>query len=151
MLSIEQITVKIKLLDPNVKDPLVFAHPTDACADIRSNESIELYPSQIKLVKTGFAMALPEGYEATIRPRSGLALKQGISVLNSPGTIDESYRGEVGVILINHSKEIRIIQKGDRIAQLAIRKVDRIDVFKIVSELDGTDRGKGGFGSTGTK
>ena len=101
-----------------------------------------------KLVPTGIAIALPEGYEAQVRPRSGLALKQGVSVLNTPGTVDADYRGEVGVILMNHSKQDLIIKRGDRIAQMIINKYERI-VFDEIAELPVTDRGAGGFGHTG--
>src|SRR3989339_1100180 len=101
-----------------------------------------------KLVPTGLAIALPEGYEAQVRPRSGLALKQGVSVLNTPGTVDADYRGEVGVILMNHSKQNLTIKRGDRIAQMIVNKIERIE-FEEVSDLSVTDRGAGGFGHTG--
>lgn len=107
-------------------------------------------PGEWKLVPTGISIALPEGYEAQVRPRSGLALKQGVSILNTPGTVDADYRGEVGVILMNHSKENLVIKRGDRIAQMIINKVERI-VFEEVEELPSSDRGTGGFGSTGGK
>lgn len=103
-----------------------------------------------KLIPTGLSIALPEGYEAQVRPRSGLALKQGVSVLNTPGTVDADYRGEVGVILMNHSKESIVIKRGDRIAQMIINEVVRIS-FKEVDELSDTKRGAGGFGHTGHK
>ena len=102
-----------------------------------------------KLVPTGLAMAIPEGYEAQVRPRSGLALKQGISVLNTPGTVDADYRGEVGVILMNHSKDDLVVKRGDRIAQMIINKIERI-AFDEVDVLPETGRGAGGFGHTGT-
>ena len=105
-------------------------------------------PGAWTLVPTGLAIALPEGYEAQVRPRSGLALKQGVSVLNTPGTVDADYRGEVGVILMNHSKQELVIKRGDRIAQMIINKYERI-AFEEVTELSATDRGAGGFGSTG--
>ncbi|KAF0135127.1 MAG: dUTP pyrophosphatase [Candidatus Saganbacteria bacterium] len=101
-----------------------------------------------KLVPTGISIALPDGYEAQVRPRSGLALKQGISVLNTPGTIDADYRGEVGVILMNHGKQDLVIKRGDRIAQMIINEVVRIE-FEEVGELSETTRGAGGFGHTG--
>ena len=103
-----------------------------------------------KLVPTGLSMAIPEGYEAQVRPRSGLALKQGISVLNTPGTVDADYRGEVGVILMNHSENELIVKRGDRIAQMIINKIERIE-FEEVGELPATGRGAGGFGSTGVQ
>jgi len=112
------------------------------------NEDVIIEPSGWKLVPTGLAMALPEGYEAQVRPRSGLALKQGVSVLNTPGTVDADYRGEVGVILMNHSKQNLVVKRGDRIAQMIINKVERIQ-FEEVSELTDTKRGAGGFGHTG--
>jgi dUTP pyrophosphatase len=105
-------------------------------------------PGEWKLVPTGLAIALPEGYEAQVRPRSGLALKQGISVLNTPGTVDADYRGEVGVILMNHSKNNLVVKRGDRIAQMIINKIERIS-FEEVAELSDTERGTGGFGHTG--
>jgi dUTP pyrophosphatase len=107
-------------------------------------------PGEWKLVPTGISIALPEGYEAQVRPRSGLALKQGISVLNTPGTVDADYRGEVGVILMNHSKNDLIIKRGDRIAQMIINKIEQIK-FEEVAELPSSERGAGGFGSTGVK
>lgn len=111
-------------------------------------ENIILKPSEIKLIKTGIAIALERGYEAQIRPRSGLALKNGITVLNTPGTIDSDYRGEICVILINHSKVDFVINKGMRIAQMIIAKHEHAEI-KIVENLDETLRGSGGFGSTG--
>lgn len=105
-------------------------------------------PGEWKLVPTGLSIALPEGYEAQVRPRSGLALKQGVSVLNTPGTVDADYRGEVGVILMNHSKQDLVIKRGDRIAQMIINKVERIQ-FEEVVELSETERSSGGFGHTG--
>lgn len=101
-----------------------------------------------QLVPTGISIALPEGYEAQVRPRSGLALKQGVSILNTPGTVDADYRGEVGVILMNHGQEALVIKRGDRIAQMIINKIERIE-FEEVNELPATDRGAGGFGHTG--
>jgi dUTP pyrophosphatase len=109
---------------------------------------VTLKPGERKLIPTGFKMALPKGYEAQVRPRSGLAIKNGISVLNTPGTIDEDYRGEVGVILINHSNEDFIVKRCDRIAQMVINKVDQADI-EIVDSLDETHRSSGGFGHTG--
>ncbi|MFH1709512.1 MAG: dUTP diphosphatase [bacterium] len=109
---------------------------------------ITLKPGERRLVPTGFKMALPEGHEAQVRPRSGLAVKNGISVLNTPGTIDEDYRGEVGVILINHSNEEFKIKRGDRIAQMVINKVEQADI-EVVESLSETGRNSGGFGHTG--
>jgi len=118
--------------------------------DLRANlsESITLKPLERTLVKTGLFMELPVGFEAQVRPRSGLALKKGITVLNSPGTIDADYRGEIGVILINLSNEDFVIENGERIAQLVIAKYQQAEFIE-VNELSETSRGAGGFGSTG--
>ena len=113
-------------------------------------EDIILKPLERALIPTGIQIALPKGYEAQVRPRSGLALKKGISVLNSPGTIDSDYRGDIGVILINLSNEDFIIHNGDRIAQLSVTSYSQISWVE-QENLDVTDRGKGGFGSTGVK
>jgi dUTP pyrophosphatase len=120
--------------------------------DIRAfiEDKLTLSPSERKLIKTGLFLEIPEGYEAQVRPRSGLALKNGITVLNSPGTIDADYRGEIGVILINHSSENFEINSGDRIAQLIFAKVEQAVWFETES-LNETERGEGGFGSTGKK
>jgi len=120
--------------------------------DIRAfiEEKLTLSPGERKLIKTGLFLEIPEGYEAQVRPRSGLALKNGITVLNSPGTIDADYRGEIGVILINHSSENFQINSGDRIAQLIFAKVEQAVWFETES-LNETERGLGGFGSTGKK
>ncbi len=117
------------------------------CAE---NGVIEIAPGEWKLISTGFKIALPVGFEAQIRPRSGLAYKHGITVLNSPGTIDADYRGIVKVILINHGKEIFQINRGDRIAQLVIQRVFQAVLVEI-KELDNTIRGEGGFGHSGIK
>lgn len=126
--------------------------PLSAGVDLRANltESITLKPLERKLVKTGLFMALPPGYEAQVRPRSGLAYKNGITVLNSPGTIDADYRGEIGVILVNLSNQDFTIEDGERIAQLVVAKCEQAQ-FVAVEELDQTERGAGGFGSTGVK
>ena len=117
-------------------------------ADIFSCEDLLIGPGEIKLVSTGFSMAIPEGFEGQIRPRTGLAFKHGISVLNTPGTIDSDYRGEVKIILINLGKKDFTVKQGDRIAQLIITEVARAS-FLIVEELDETQRNEGGFGHTG--
>ena len=121
-----------------------------AGADIRANltEMLELKPMERAAVPTGLFIELPEGYEAQIRPRSGLAVRQGITCLNSPGTIDSDYRGEIKVVLINLSAEPQSIQPGDRIAQMVVQKVERGE-FNIVSHLTTTERNREGFGSTG--
>ena len=118
--------------------------------DLRANisESLRLKPLERVIVKTGLFIALPAGLEAQVRPRSGLAAKRGITVLNSPGTVDADYRGEIGVILVNLSNEDFLIKDGERIAQLIIAKHEQI-TWKEVSILDKTERGEGGFGSTG--
>ncbi|MDA7803158.1 dUTP diphosphatase [Crocinitomix sp.] len=123
-----------------------------AGVDLRANidTPITLKPLERSLVKTGLFIALPEGYEAQVRPRSGLAYKNGITVLNSPGTIDADYRGEIGVILVNLSSEPFVVNDGERIAQLVIAKYTQ-GKFKEVAELSATERGAGGFGSTGRK
>lgn len=120
--------------------------------DLRANltESVVLKPLERKLIPTGLFIALPDGYEAQIRPRSGLALKNGVTVLNTPGTIDADYRGEIGVILINLSDTDFTINHGDRICQMVIQKIEQ-PVMVEVSVLDETERGAGGFGHTGTK
>lgn len=120
--------------------------------DIRANlnQAITLKPLERTLVKTGLFMEIPEGYEAQVRPRSGLALKKGLTVLNSPGTIDADYRGEVGVILANLSNESVIIDPGERIAQLVFARFEQAEFINVES-LSETERGAGGFGSTGTK
>lgn len=118
----------------------------DLCAHI--HESVVLEPLERKLIPTGLFIELPTGYEAQVRPRSGLALKQGITCLNSPGTIDADYRGEIGVILINLSNEMQVIKTGDRIAQMVIAPVTQIS-WEPATALTPTNRGAGGFGSTG--
>lgn len=120
--------------------------------DLRANisKSVTLKPLERTIIKTGLFMALPVGYEAQVRPRSGLAAKKGITVLNAPGTIDADYRGEIGVILVNLSNEIFTIENGDRVAQMVIAKYERAN-WNIVTELSETTRGEGGFGSTGVK
>ncbi|MDX8389946.1 MAG: dUTP diphosphatase [Mariprofundaceae bacterium] len=127
-----------------------YATPHAAGADLRAaiTEPVTLEPGQHVLIKTGFAMALPDHVEAQIRPRSGLALKHGITVLNSPGTIDADYRGEVGVILVNHGSQPFTIERGDRIAQMIIAPFVQAE-FRACVELSETVRGTGGFGSSG--
>ena len=140
-------TIEFKKLNDNAVLPS-FANEGDAGLDICSVQDLVLEPGKRALVKTGVAIQLPKGWEAQVRSRSGLAYKHGVAVLNSPGTIDEPYRGEIGVILINHGEEPYSISVGDRIAQLVLRRAeDVIPVF--VDELTETNRGTGGFGSTG--
>jgi len=122
----------------------------DLLAAVAEGEEMEIAPGARALVPCGFAMALPEGYEAQVRPRSGLAAKFGVTVLNAPGTIDADYRGEVKVILVNHGDEAFVICRGDRIAQLVVAPVTAF-AFSAAETLDETTRGAGGFGSTGHK
>lgn len=120
--------------------------------DLRANidEPITLKPLERRLIPTGLHIALPEGYEAQVRPRSGLALKKGITVLNTPGTVDADYRGEVGVVLINLSQDDFVVEDGERIAQMVIARHEQAD-FELVEVLDETERGEGGYGHTGVK
>ena len=141
------MTLKIKKLTPAAILPS-YAHPGDAGMDLCSCEIVEIAPGTTALVKTGIAIELPAGTEGQVRPRSGLAAKNAITVLNAPGTIDEGFRGEVRVILINHGTEVFRIEPGMRIAQLVIAPVLRVAVEEI-TELTDTTRGAGGFGSTG--
>ena len=143
------MTVKFRIIDPSAILPS-YAHPGDAGMDIRSVEDLTIAPGERALVHTGLVMILPPGYEAQVRPRSGLALKNGITVLNSPGTIDEGYRGEVGVILANFGKEPFKVEKGSKIAQIVVSPCTRAEIA-LTDEVDGTDRGTGGFGSTGVR
>lgn len=140
--------MKVKRLREGGKLPS-YAHPGDAGMDLYSSEEAEIAPGESRLVKTGISIELPEGTEAQVRPRSGLALKSRVTVLNTPGTIDEGYRGEVGVILINHGKAPFKVTEGMRIAQMVVKPVTRVTVEE-VSELSDTSRGEGGFGSTGS-
>ncbi len=114
------------------------------------DKPMELKPLERKIIGTGIKLALPEGFEAQVRPRSGLAAKHGISILNSPGTIDSDYRGEIGIILVNLSNQTFTVNRGDRIAQLVLAKYEKFN-WKIIKELPKTNRGFGGFGSTGEK
>jgi dUTP pyrophosphatase len=144
--------VNIKIINKSEHPIPHYETTASAGMDLRANisESITLKPLERVIVKTGLFIELPIGYEAQVRPRSGLAAKKGITVLNAPGTIDADYRGEIGVILINLSTEDFIIENGERIAQLVIAQHERAEWVE-VEELSATDRGSGGFGSTGTK
>ena len=139
--------VKIKKLSPDAVIP-AYATENSAGCDLYSIETKVLRPGARSLFRTGIAIELPVGFEAQVRPRSGLALKKGITVLNTPGTIDADYRGEVCVILINNGIEGQVVEKGERIAQMVIAPVVQA-IFEEVSELDETERGAGGFGHTG--
>lgn len=127
-----------------------YAHQGDAGLDLYSVEEVKINPSETALIKTGIKIELPPQTEAQVRPRSGLALKHGITVLNTPGTIDEGYRGEVGVVLINHGKETFIVEKGMKIAQMVVKPVWYVEVDE-VEELSETERAEGGFGSIGKR
>ena len=144
--------MKVKVLNHSKNDLPKYETLLSAGMDVRANltESICLNPLERKLIPTGIFLEIPAGFECQVRPRSGLAFKNGITVLNSPGTIDADYRGEVGVILINLSNEAFVIENGERIAQLVFSKVEQIE-FELVGALSETDRGTGGFGSTGVK
>jgi dUTP pyrophosphatase len=145
----DSIGVRIKRLPHGQGLALpAYATPGAAGMDVLAAEEVTLAPGARHAVATGFAVAIPEGYEIQVRPRSGLALKHGISVPNAPGTIDSDYRGELKVILINHGSEAFVVQRGDRIAQLVLAPVTQA-AWDEADELDDTGRGAGGFGSTG--
>ena len=147
----EQIRVKIKKSSGNEDIPLpAYMSPNAAGMDLPAavKEDTVLNPGEIKLISTGFSVAIPPGFEAQVRPRSGLALKHGVSLLNAPGTIDADYRGEVGIILINLGKSPFVVKRGDRIAQMIINKVYQARL-ELTSELSPTERNEGGFGHTG--
>ena len=144
--------IKIKVINEGHQPLPAYATPQSAGLDLRANidSSIVLQPLERRLVPTGLRIALPEGFEAQIRPRSGLALKHGITVLNSPGTIDADYRGEVMVLLINFSNEPFTVNDGERIAQMVVARHAEVEM-EVVKTLDETERGTGGYGHTGVK
>ena len=144
--------MEIKIINKSQHDLPNYETIASAGMDLRANllESITLKPLERTIVKTGLFIELPMGYEAQVRPRSGLAAKKGVTVLNSPGTVDADYRGEIGVILVNLSNEDFVVENGERIAQLIIAKHERAQ-WDLVTELSETVRGDGGFGSTGVK
>ena len=143
------VEVLVSTTDPDVPLPS-YAHPGDAGADLTTREAITLAPGQRATVRTGVRVALPNGFVALVHPRSGLAAKHGVSIVNAPGTVDAGYRGEIAVTLINtDATESVSFAVGDRIAQLVIQKVERAE-FVPVESLPGSHRGQGGFGSTGT-
>ena len=145
-----QVNVNIKRLDPEVELPR-YAYEGDAGLDIRANESVDIPPHERALISTGLALALPDGYAGFMQPRSGMALKRGLSIANTPGLIDAHYRGELKVIAVNlDPRETVHIERGERIAQLVIQEVPLVKLIE-VDELDETDRGEGGFGSSGTR
>ena len=141
------MTLRFKRVHPDAVLPS-YAHPSDAGMDLRSVDDLTLAPGHRALVHTGLVLLLPPLYEAQVRPRSGLALKNGVTVLNTPGTIDSGYRGEVGVILINLGDTEVQVKKGDKIAQIVIAPVTQPEIVE-TDFIDETDRGTGGFGSTG--
>ena len=142
--------ITVPIINESPYDLPSFATVNSAGVDLRANSAspITLGPLERTIIGTGLKMALPEGFEAQVRPRSGLAAKHGLSVLNAPGTIDADYRGEIGVILVNLSNEPFTIQPGERIAQLVIAKYEQVR-WNLQNTLDTTERGAGGFGSTG--
>ena len=144
--------ITVKIINEGKEQLPTYATLQSAGMDLRANidEYVVLKPFERKLIPTGIKIALPEGYECQIRPRSGLALKYGITVLNAPGTIDADYRGEIGVVLINLSNEEYIIHPSERIAQMVFAKYETVD-FDEVKVLDETERGSGGYGHTGVK
>nr|WP_277501191.1 MULTISPECIES: dUTP diphosphatase [unclassified Nocardioides] len=135
-------------LDPGLEPP-AYAHPGDAGADLRTAVDVELAPGERRLVPTGVALALPDGYVGLVHPRSGLAARHGLSIVNTPGTVDAGYRGEVKVLLVNlDPREPIVLRRGDRIAQLVVQRVERA-FFVEVDALPASVRGAGGYGSTG--
>jgi dUTP pyrophosphatase len=140
--------VLIHQLEPDLPPP-AYAHPGDAGADLVAAEEVTLKPGERALVRTGVCIALPDGYAGFVHPRSGLAARLGVSIVNAPGTVDSGYRGEIKVNLINHDRDQSVrLNRGDRIAQLVVQRVERA-VFRVVPELPGSVRGAGGHGSTG--
>ena len=149
-MSAEHIRLNIKRLDPSVELPS-YAYTGDAGLDLRANEDVLLQPFERRLVSTGLAVAIPEGYAGFVQPRSGMALKRGLSMANTPGLIDAHYRGELKVCAVNlDAHEPIVIERGERIAQLVIQRVPVVELVE-VDELDETDRGAGGFGSSGAQ
>ena len=142
--------IKVRVINQSANPLPEYVTEGSAGMDIRANleAPVSLNPMERLLIPTGLFIELPSGYEAQIRPRSGLAIKQGLTCLNSPGTIDADYRGELKIILINLSQEMQAIQHGDRVAQMVVHKVEQIK-WKAVSKISATERGKGGFGHTG--
>ena len=145
-------TISVNIINQSSNELPAYATEGSAGMDLRANldQAITLQSLERMLIPTGLYIELPDGYEAQIRPRSGLAIKQGITCLNSPGTIDSDYRGELKVILINLSKEPQLLSHGDRIAQMIISSVDKANLI-LVHEINSTQRGEGGFGHTGKK
>ena len=144
--------MKVKIVNKSAYPAPAYATPLSAGMDLRANlpEAVRLPSLGRTMVPTGLYIALPEGYEAQIRPRSGLAAKKGITVLNAPGTVDADYRGEIRVVLVNLSGEDFLIEPGERIAQMVVARHERVE-WEAAEELEDTERGTGGFGSTGTR
>ena len=144
--------MQVKIVNKSAWPAPAYATPLSAGMDLRADlaEPVLLRPLERTMVPTGLYIALPEGFEAQVRPRSGLAAKKGVTVLNTPGTVDADYRGEIRVILVNLSNEDFLIEPGERIAQMVIARHERVE-WEEVGELDETERGAGGFGSTGVK
>lgn len=143
------VEVVVKVLRENEEISLPeYGTPFSAGADLRASEAAVLLPGERASIPTGLRIELPEGYEAQVRPRSGLAIRHGVTILNAPGTIDSDYRGEIRVLLINHGQEAFTIEPGDRIAQIVVAPVSRI-VWQQAGSLEESARGEGGFGSTG--
>jgi dUTP pyrophosphatase len=146
--TVTDVPVSVRRIDPDLPLPS-YAHPGDAGADLMAAADVEIPPGGRALVPTGIAIALPEGYVGLVHPRSGLAVRLGVTVLNAPGTVDAGYRGEILINLVNHDPETTAkIARGDRIAQLVVQRVERAQ-FHVVDELPGSVRGEGGHGSTG--
>ena len=152
MYNLMNVMIEVKVINRGRQPLPAYATPLSAGMDLRADitEPVVLQPLERRLFPTGLFIALPEGYEAQVRPRSGLALKHGITVLNTPGTIDADYRGEVGVLLVNLSQEPFTIEPGERIAQMVIARHEQV-TFQLVDALDETERGAGGYGHTGVK
>jgi dUTP pyrophosphatase len=141
------VKIKVKKIHPEATAP-IYEHKGDAGMDVFSVQDLFLQPRERALIRTGLILEIPKGYEVQVRPKSGLALKDGITCLNTPGTIDSTYRGELGVILINHSSKPFFVQRGKKIAQLVVNKIETAKI-QVVKEVSKTARGEGGFGSTG--
>mgnify|MGYP006287849121 CR=1 FL=1 len=143
------VQVRIRMSEGNEELAPRKAHHDDAAFDVRSSSTLQIAAGETTLVPTGLYLELPEGYEAQIRPRSGLALKHSITILNTPGTIDSGYRGEVGIIMFNAGGTVFTVERGDRIAQMVIQKLPEVELI-LTEKLNHSKRGAGGFGSTGS-
>jgi dUTP pyrophosphatase len=142
------LEVQVRRLDPDVPLP-TYAHPGDAGCDLVTTEDADLAPGERALLRTGLSLALPDGYAAFVHPRSGLAARHGVGIVNSPGTVDAGYRGELQVVVINHDpREVLRLRRLDRVAQLVVQRVEQV-AWREVDELPGSSRGTGGHGSTG--